>query len=121
MRTEVAVNWHCPSCETIFGGYVEAFITSFGMQEKLDMPIMSLSGRILRGRSSEDFLTLTDNLERKVVFLLDSVALSGLVGLDGREVLRRFGYAEAFIVSLLAKGTQFKLHVLPEVAVKLAA
>lgn len=120
MKTELAVKWHCPECEKDFGEFVQLFISSFGTKKKLEKPVTGFSGRVLRGINNDDFITLTDNPLRRVVFLLDSIALSDLVGLDGKEILMQIGYDEGFITNLLNKETKFKLVLLPETTVKLA-
>lgn len=120
MKTEPAVRWHCSECEKDFGEFARLFVSSFGTKKKLEKPITGFSGRILRGVNNDDFITLTDNPLRRVVFLLDSFSLSNLTGLDGKEILMQIGYNEDFIADLLNKKTKFKLVLLPETTVKLA-
>ena len=120
MNSEPIVEWHCPECKNTFGEYVQEFISLFGTDKKLTKPLSDISGRILRGVNEEDFLTLTDNPNRHIVFLLDAIALSDLVGLDGRGILKKIGYNQDFITDLLARRTKFKLIVLPELTGKLA-
>ena len=73
-----------------------------------------LCGRILRGKRLEDFRTLTDNPNRKIVFLMGSDGLSLLPGKNGYEQLLTIGYSPAYIEYKVAEGTQFKLVVFPE-------
>ncbi|HEX8681192.1 MAG TPA: hypothetical protein VF707_02690 [Ardenticatenaceae bacterium] len=118
--TDLEVRLHCPECEVAFGKYLGLFISSFATGRRSENPVKGLSGRVLRGTREEDFLTLTDSPERKVIFLMDSTGLSDLVGQDGRGILQCIGYEEHFIDQLLQKGTIFRLVVLPETSVMLA-
>jgi len=120
MNKYPTVKWHCSICKITFGEYVQAFISYFGTGKKLEKPVENISGRVLRGICEYDFVTLTDNPQRRVVFFLDAIGMSDLVGLDGKEMLKQIGYDEDLIVGLLAKETKFKLIVLPETSVRLA-
>lgn len=99
--------------------YSNLFIQNFGTGKK-EGQFRGISGRILRGSTNADFLTLTDNPSRKVIFLLDSNGLNELSGLNGREALQNVGYGNTYIDGLIERGTRFKLAVLPEKAVQLA-
>jgi hypothetical protein len=68
---------------------------------------------VLRGQSERDFLTLSDDPLRRVVFMLDETALIDLLGCTGAEVLARIGYTPAEVRALLAQGTRFRLAILP--------
>ncbi len=113
-RATPTVQWHCSRCEQTFGRYVRAF----GAGDKLTIPEQNFIGRVLRGTRQADFLTLSDNPQRRVVFMLDAPALYDLLGLSGRDILRRIGYQEDFIARLLEQGTQFKLVLLPAMDVQ---
>jgi hypothetical protein len=114
------VVYHGPDAESLFGGYAQAFVGRFGSGQPLPTPLDGFTGRVLRGRSDADFLTLTDDPRRRVVFLTDAAALCALVGSHGQEILKQIGYADTFIARLLERQTRFKLALFPDVA-KLAA
>lgn len=112
--------YHGPDARRLFGQYAQAFMEQFGSGQPLQPALDGFTGRILRGRTDADFLTLTDDPRRRVVFLTDAVALCALVGSHGYEILKQIGYADAFIMHLLERQTRFKLALFPEVT-KLAA
>ncbi len=120
MKTELTVNWHCSQCESTFDELVNPFVSSFATGKKFTKTVSGFSGRILRGINDIDFLSLTDNPNRRVVLLLDSLALCDLVGLNGKEILMKIGYDNAYISELLSRETRFKLAIIPETSVKLA-
>lgn len=66
-------------------------------------------GRILRGQTEADFITTSDDPDRKVVMFMDESGLEALEGLDGADLLREIGYPEDYIAALIAKGTMFRL------------
>lgn len=74
-----------------------------------------LCGRIIRGTKSEDFLTLTDDLTRKLVMLMGPDGLEKITGLSGYDSLIEIGYEADYIVrKVVDEGNQFKLVVFPE-------
>jgi hypothetical protein len=110
-----------PRAEELFGAYARIFIARFASgQPLLDTAFSGFTGRVLRGITGVDFLTLTDNPRRRVVFLTDAAALGTLIGSDGWEILKQIGYDDAFITGLLARQTCFKLALFPEVAMRAA-
>jgi hypothetical protein len=109
--------------EELFGAYAMTFVARFASGQRWegeDTVFSGFTGRVLRGRSDADFLTLTDNPLRRVVFLTDAAALGTLIGSDGWEILKQIGYDDAFIMDLLARQTRFKLVLFPEVAMRAA-
>ncbi len=72
MSPILTVKWHCSNCEKVFGAYINAFISHFGCGHKPDnIQAQEMVGRILRGTTPADFDTLSDNRQRRIVFLLD--------------------------------------------------
>ncbi len=114
--------YYGPGAEPLFGAYADMFIARFASGQRLDVEAVfsGFTGRVLRGRTSADFLTLTDNPQRRVVFLTDAAALCALIGSDGWEILKQIGYDDAFITSLFERQTRFKLALFPEVAMRAA-
>ena len=107
--------------EELFGAYARAFVARFASGQRWeDATFCGFTGRVLRGVTGADFLTLTDNPVRRVVFLTDAAALCTLIGSDGWEILKQIGYDDAFIAGLLARQTCFKLALFPEVAMRAA-
>ena len=115
-------DYYGPAAEQLFGAYAGAFVARFASGQRADQETVftGFAGRVLRGRTGADFLTLTDNPQRRVVFLTDAAALSTLIGSDGWEILKQIGYDDAFIVGLLERQTRFKLALFPEVAMRAA-
>lgn len=99
--------------------YSDLFIQNFGTGRR-EGSFTGISGRILRGVTPEDFSTLTDDPNRKVVFMLDNMGLNNLIGLNGREALVNIGYPEDTINKYLSVGKKFKVVVFPETSVHLA-
>lgn len=120
MNSKLIVEWNCSEHENVIREYVREFISLFGSGRKHQKTPVGISGRILRGVNEEDFSTLTNHPNRRLVFLLDAFALSDLVGLEGNEILKQIGYEQDFIADLLARKTKFKLIILPESTGKLA-
>jgi hypothetical protein len=78
-------------------------------------------GRILRGKSQNDFETLTDTQERKIVMLFDDFALKEIQDLKTIEILRILGYPKKFVSNLLINNYNFKLLIFEEYSnIKLA-
>lgn len=100
--------------------YATHFVRNFDDQFGVKSASEKISGRVLRGKEPKDFVTLTDNPNRRVAFLMDSSALDNLIGKDGRQILSEIGYPVEFTDDLLKSGTKFKLVVFPEQSVKLA-
>ncbi|MBN1874139.1 MAG: hypothetical protein JXA33_07900 [Anaerolineae bacterium] len=103
-----------------FDAYVQDFKTLFGSGTRATRTFSGFVGRVLRGTRPEHFTTLSDDPQRRVVFLLDAGGLTDLIGQSGRDILRYIGYPEAFINTLLAQGTIFKLVILPQIQASVA-
>ena len=88
--------------------YVDA--VRHGTQQK----VTGLCGRIIRGKKPADFLTLTDDPDRKLVLLMGPDGLEKLLGKSGYDMLVEIGYETAYIDRKVAEGNQFKLIVFPE-------
>jgi len=73
--------------------------------------VSELYGRMLRGKNASDFVTLSNDSNRKIIFLLDSQGLEKLLGLSGYQVLEEIGYTGDYIQELVATEHQFKLCV----------
>ena len=66
-------------------------------------------GRILRGSKPEDFTTLSDNLNRKIVFFIPDLELKKLEKASDYEKLKLIGWTDEEIIRYIAMGKQFKL------------
>lgn len=106
--------------EALFGGFARVFAQAFGRGLRLPVPDNGFAGRVLRGTDDGAFQNLSSDPRRRIVFLLDSEGLAGLVGLGGADILRHIGYGDATIEDLVARGTRFKLALIPSAALKLA-
>jgi len=98
--------------EALCGAYARAFARSFGRGERPSAALRGVYGRVLRGTTEEDFMALSNDPARRLVFLLDEAALTDLLGRTGNEVLAQIGYTPAEVRALLALGTRFRLAVL---------
>ena len=77
--------------------------------------VEGLCGRIIRGKSSADFDTLTDDPNRKVVMLMGPDGLELLPGKTGFEMLITIGYtADHINRKVVEEGNQFKLVIFEE-------
>lgn len=79
-----------------------------------DIRVTGLCGRILRGKNPEDFVTMTDDPQRRIVMLMGPDGLSLLPGKSGYEMLEAIGYMPQYIQEKVQTGTQFKLAVFTE-------
>ena len=59
--------------------------------------VSGLCGRIIRGKKTEDFTTLTDDPLRKIVMLMGSDGLENILGKTGYEMLTEIGYEKSYI------------------------
>lgn len=91
---------------------VDSYANAFMAGEPVD--VATLCGRLIRGRKPEDFETLTDDPDRRLVLLMGPDGLAQLPGKTGYEMLKAIGYTEAHIVAKVQEGNQFKLAVFPE-------
>jgi len=80
-----------------------------------DLEVYGLVGRLLRGRRSEDFETLTDDpANRKIIQLTDSTGLNMILKMTTiRAQLNSLGWDNKFIDDKLHNGYQFKMIVFP--------
>lgn len=96
-------------------GDVVQFVDAFLGGKALRGTVGELCGRLVRGKESRDFETLTDDPQRKIVMLVGPDGLSQFLGKSGYELLRLIGYTEAHIRrKVIDEGNQFKLAVLPQ-------
>lgn len=64
---------------------------------------MTLQGRILRGNKAEDFETLSDNSDRRLVFFLPDSELKKLQNEEDLNKLKMVGWTEDAIKEYLKK------------------
>ena len=76
--------------------------------------VVGLCGRIIRGTKPDDFKTLTDDPNRKLVMLMGSDGLEKLLGKTGYDMLVEIGYEPDYIERKVNEGNQFKLVVFPD-------
>ncbi|MBN1803316.1 MAG: hypothetical protein JW891_17525 [Candidatus Lokiarchaeota archaeon] len=74
----------------------------------------SLCGRIIRGVNPDDFETLTDDPDRKLVMLMGPDGLQKLLGKESYDMLVEIGYEKEYIQRKLNEGNEFKLVVFKE-------
>lgn len=83
-------------------------------KNKKNATVEGLCGRIIRGTKPEDFETLTDDPDRKLVMLMGPDGLEKLLGKDSYDMLIEIGYERDYIQRKLDEGNQFKLVVFEE-------
>jgi hypothetical protein len=71
----VAASFQGIHSKMLLSSHVDAFIKNFGTHTCPKAPFPSMAGRVLRGKVVADFISLTDNPDRKIVFLVDEHAL----------------------------------------------
>ncbi len=87
--------------------YVDLFVSGQENQSNIN----GLCGRLIRGKNPDDFKTLTDDPERKIVMLIDPEGLQKMLGKTGYEMLIEVGYEPDYLVHKINEGNQFKLVV----------
>lgn len=68
-----------------------------------------LAGRVLKGRTPKDFLRLSDDLRRPLVFVLDGAGLVSLLGKHPDQILESLGYLPSFVASQRTQGKSFQI------------
>ena len=91
---------------------LERLRQAFESSQQLSAPIKGLFGRLIRGKSPEEFSSLSSDLERRLVFLLDSEGLSELPGKTGYQMLIHVGHSPTDIHErVIRQGKHYKLAV----------
>ncbi len=91
---------------------IEDYVQAFKAGER--RKVKRLSGRLLKGTSSEAFETLTDDPSRLIIMLMGPDGLEQLLGLDGYGIMQAIGYTDAHIRAKILEGNHFKLGVFSE-------
>lgn len=86
-----------------------AFSTGDQLRRRLTGP--AVYARLLRGVRAEDFATMSDDPDRRLVMFMNENGVQDIAGKSGDEVLRHIGYTEAYIKSLKESGHSFRLAV----------
>lgn len=76
--------------------------------------VEGLCGRIIRGTKPDDFKTLTDDPDRKLVMLMGPDGLEKLLGKTGYDMLVEIGYETDYIQRKVDEGNEFKLVTFEE-------
>ena len=77
--------------------------------------VSGLCGRIIRGVKESDFLTLTDDPNRKLVMLMGADGLESILGKNGYESLVEIGYEKDYIRHKVeVENNKFKVIVFKE-------
>lgn len=95
-------------------------LLSLGFELNPPPLIEGLVGRIIRGKTYEDFDYLSNDPNRKFVFLLDSIGLTELLGKTGYDMLTTIGHHPNYIKKQISDGISYKIVVFPEVESELA-
>lgn len=73
--------------------------------------IAGLFGRVLKGKTDKDFESLSNDVSRKIVFIMGPDGLVRLLGLNQKQILYEIGYTKDYIERLKQEGYRFKLLV----------
>lgn len=90
-------------------------VLSLGFQLNPPPMVSGLVGRIIRGKNPEDFEKLSDDPNRKIVFLTDSLGLSKMFGKSGYDMLIAVGHHSDHIKKQVQAGKSYKIVVFPAV------
>jgi nicotinamidase-related amidase len=102
------------------GMSVETYVQHFKAGTTPSDSVSGLAARIIRGTEPEDFLTFTDDAERKLVMFMGPDGLESMLGKDGYDMLVTIGYEPDYLRHKVEQGNEFKLVVLEEGTAKLA-
>jgi len=73
----------------------------------------AIAGRIIRGKIPADFEKLSDDPDRKIVFLTDAAGLAKMLGKTGYEMLITVGHHPDHIQKQVNAGKSYKIVVFP--------
>lgn len=76
--------------------------------------VQGLCGRIIRGKTTEDFEKLSDDPNRLIVFLTDALGLAKMFGKSDYDMLITVGHHPDHIKKQLEAGKSYKFVVFPE-------
>ena len=94
----------------------EQFLKVLNLGFPLSPPPMignNIAGRIIRGKVDADFEKLSDDPNRKIVFLTDALGLAKMLGKSGYEMLITVGHHPDHIKKQVADGKSYKIVVFP--------
>lgn len=83
------------------------------MQFKTKKPVKYF-GRVLRGRTEDDFKMLSPDMNRKLIMFMNAKGIKNLTGKSLKEILKTIGYSDSYANELIANGTRFKLLIAPK-------
>lgn len=79
------------------------------IDSSVDTSAPKIFGRVLRGKTEQDFRTFSDDPSRKIVFFMDESSLSKVKNASGDSALLKLGYTQDYIDELHKNGTKFKM------------
>lgn len=91
-----------PMCAQDFNPFDAIQLDSIQLNE-------NIYGRILKGKAEKDFETLSNDSNRKIIFLMDHKALQKVICLPVHEMLKQVGYTQDYIDQLEKEGYKFRL------------
>ena len=93
---------------------IENFTQAFIENIHLEKPASGLFGRILRGKTLQDFESLSDDFHRPIVMVMGPQGLQSITGKTHMEALKIIGYTSDYITYRISQGYDFKLVVFEE-------
>jgi hypothetical protein len=93
---------------------LDNFEEKFKNGTAINQEIAGLTGRIIRGKKTEDFETLTNDPKRKLVMLMGGDGLASICGKKTLDALVLIGYTKDYIQHRVSEGYQFKLVIFKE-------
>jgi len=76
--------------------------------------LRGICGRISKGRTIDEFKTLTDDENDRNAFFLGSDGLEQIIGKSTLEILVNIGFEIPYIIEKINNGYKFQLLILPE-------
>jgi hypothetical protein len=93
----------------------QEFVSMLERGERAQTPVSGLLGRVLRGTDESEFLQLTPERQRKLVFVMAGDGLAKMTASTGTQRLVDIGYPADYVHRKVVEGkNQFKLVVFPE-------
>ncbi|MFC1622689.1 hypothetical protein ACFL1Y_01695 [Patescibacteria group bacterium] len=93
---------------------VQEYLKAFNSGSLGSRSVNGLLGRVIRGKNPKDFETLSDDPNRRIILLTDSLGLENIVGKDHFDILITIGWEPSYAIQKVNDGFQMKLVVLRE-------
>jgi len=89
------------------------FVRSFISKQNHEKHLRGFIGRIVKGRTENDFLSLTEDTADRTAFFMSCEDLVHLIGLDTLQMLVKVGFELKYIEEKVQRGYKFQLLLIP--------